>query len=220
MSHGAVAPSKDIEGVLEGASAERLRAFPASEMRTDARLRRRFISRFGGRGTTSRAEFRAEIEAAYEQMGDAGHFGAELDFGDFFGAAGAGAERGDRDEAFWMYREISEAISEHMKDVDDSYAHYNTEHAMALDGMVDCMGAMGPGSGQRRPCIEYVYGRIIREEYGLDLQYAEALAEMCSGGADRRFLREVRRAGGDDSIYHQTKAILDGACGPREDSAR
>ena len=219
MSHGAVAPSKDIEGVLEGASAERLRAFPASEMRADARLRRRFISRFGGRGTTSRAEFRAEMEAAYGRTGDAGHFGAELDFGDFFGAAGAGAERGDRDEAFWTCREISEAISEHMKDVDGPCGHYSTEHAMALDGMVDCMDNMGPGSGQRRPCIEYVYGRIIREEYGLESQYAEALAGVCSGGADRRFLRGVRRAGGDDSICHQTKAILDGACGPGGDSA-
>ena len=220
MSHGAVAPSKDIEGILKGASAERLRAFPASEMRADARLRRRFISSFGGRGTTSRAEFRAEMEAAYGQMGDAGHFGAELDFGDFFGAAKASAKRGDHDEAFWMYREISEAISEHMKDVDDSCAHYNTEHAMALDGMVDCMDNMGPGSGQRRPCIEYIYCRIIREEYGLESQYAEALAGVCAGEADRRFLRGVRRAGGDDSIYPQTKAILDGACSPRGDSAR
>ena len=220
MSHGAVAPSKDMKGVLKGASAERLRAFPASEMRADARLRRRFVNRFGGRGTTSRAEFRAEIEAAYERTGDAGHFGAELDFGDFFGAAGADAERGDRDEAFWTCREISGAMSERMDDVDGPCGHYSTEHAMALDGMVDCMGKMGPGSGQRRPCIEYVYGRIIREEYGLESQYAEAPAETRAGGADRRFLRGVRRAGGDDSIYPQTKAILDGACGPRGDSAR
>ena len=219
MSREVVAPSKDIEGVLEGASAERLREFLASEMRADARLRRRFVNRFGGRGTTSRAEFRAEIDAAYAQMGDAGLFGEELDFVDFFGAARASAKRGDRDEAFWMYREISEAISEHMKDVDDSYGHYSTEHAMALDGMVDCMGAVGPGSGQRRPCIEYVYGRIIRDEYGLDFQYAEALAGVCSGEADRLCLRGLRRAEESGSLHPQTKAVLDGACGPRGDSA-
>ena len=59
-----------------------------------------------------------------------GHFGAELDFGRLFRRGrGPGAEMGDRDEAFWTCREISEAISERMDDVDDSYAHYNTEHA-------------------------------------------------------------------------------------------
>ena len=220
MSHGTVAPSKDIEGALEGASAERLREFLASEMRADARMRRRFVNRFGGRGTTSRAEFRAEIEAAYERTGDAGHFGAELDFGDFFGAAGADAERGDRDEAFWTCREISGAMSERMDDVDGPCGHYSTEHAMALDGMVDCMGKMGPGSGQRRPCIEYVYGRIIRDEYGLDFQYAEALAGVCAGEADRRYLRGLRRAEENGSLHPQTKAVLDGACGPRGDTAR
>ena len=130
----------------------------------DARQRKdaeTFLSRFGRRGTTSRAEFRAEIEAAYAQMGDAVHYGAELDFDDFFGAAKASAKRGDYDEALWMYQEISEAIADHMEDVDDSDAHYGTHHDMALEGMVDCIGRLAPGYEQKRPHIAYLYDRII-----------------------------------------------------------
>lgn len=217
MSHNGAVPSEDtedMEGVFEGLSTEQLRAFLTSEMRGDVRLRRRFLSRFGRRGTTSRAGFRAEIEAAYAQMGDAGHYGAELHFDDFFGAAKAGVGRGDYDEALWMYQEISEAIADHMGDVDDSYAHYGTYHDMALEGMVDCIRRLDLGHVQKRHYISYMYDRIIRDDYGLDLQYAESLAEVCTDGQDRQYLSELRlRVEG--KVYPKTKTILDGVCGSR-----
>jgi hypothetical protein len=209
------APSEDgedLEGVLEGLSAEQLRAFLTSEMRGDVQLRRRFLSRFGRRGTTSRAEFRAEIEAAYAQMGSAGHYGAELYFDDFFGAAKASVGRGDYDEALWMYQEISEAIADHMGDVDDSYAHYGTHHDLSLEGMVDCMRRLKLGREQKRPYISYMYDRIILDDYGLDLQYANSLAKVCTDGPDRRYLSELRLKGGGQ-VYPRTKTVLDSMCG-------
>lgn len=160
----------------------------------------------------SRAGFRAEIEAAYEQMGGAGHYGAELRFDDFFGAAKASVGRGDYDEALWMYQEIYEAITDHMGDVDDSYAHYGTYHDMALEGMVDCIRRLDLGHEQKRHYISYMYDRIIRDDYGLDLQYAASLAEMCTDRPDRQYLSELRLRGGG-KVYPKTKTILDGACG-------
>ena len=184
-------------------------------MHGDVRLRRRFLSRFGRRGTTSRAEFRAEIEAAYAQMGYAGHDGAELYFDDFFGAAKASVERGDYDETLWMYREISEAIADHMEDVDDSYAHYGTHHDLALEGMIDCIRRLEMGHEQKRPYISYMYDRIIRDDYGLDIQYADALADMCTDGPDRRYLSELRLPEDGEFVYTRTETILDGVCGSR-----
>ena len=217
MHHNGAIPSEgreDLEGVFEGLSTEQLRAFLISEMHGDVRLRRRFLSRFGRRGTTSRAEFRAEIEAAYAQMGGAGHYGAELYFDDFFGAAKASVERGYYDEALWMYQEISEAIADHMEAVDDSYAHYGTHHDLALEGMVDCMRRLDLGHKQKRPYISYMYDRIIRDRYGLGLQYADS-ADMCTDGPDRQYLSELRLPGDGESVYTRTKAVLDGVCGSR-----
>lgn len=210
MHHDGATPSEDWEGVFEGLSAERLREFLTLEMRGNAGLRRRFLSRFGRRGTTSRTKFRAEIEAAYERMGDAGHYGEELYFDDFFGAAKASANRGDYDEALWMYQEISEAIADHMEDVDDSYAHYGTHHDVALDGMVDCMGGLALGCEQKRPHIAYLHDRIAKDNYGLGVQYADALTKICTDGPDRQYLRELRRQ--RDSAYPIVKTILDRIC--------
>lgn len=218
MNRNVAAPSKDgedLEGVFEGLSTEQLRAFLTSEMRGDVAMRRRFLSRFGRRGTTSRAEFRAEIEAAYAQMGSAGHYGAELRFDDFFGAAKASAGRGDYGEALWMYQEISEVIADHMGDVDDSYAHYGTHHDMALQGMVDCIRRLDLGREQKRHYISYMYDRIIRDDYGLGPQYAKSLAEVCADGPDRQYLSELRLPGDGESYYSRTKTILDGVCGSR-----
>ena len=217
MSHNGATPSKageDLDGVFEGLSTEQLRAFLTLEMRGDVQLRRRFLSRFGRRGTTSRAEFRAEIEAAYAQMGDAGHYGAELRFDDFFDAAKASVGRGDYDEALWMYQEIFEAIADHMEDVDDSYAHYGTHHDMAVEGMVDCIRRLDLGRGQKRHYISYMYDRIIQDNYGLDIQYADSLAEMCTDKPDAQYLSELRlRSGG--TVHPKTKTVLDEVCGSR-----
>lgn len=218
MHRNAAVPSEgreDLDGVFEGLSTEQLRAFLTSEMRGDVQLRRRFLSRFGRRGTTSRAEFRAEIEAAYAQMGGAGHYGAELCFDDFFGAAKASVGRGDYDEALWMYQEISEAIADHMGDVDDSYAHYGTYHDLALEGMIDCIRRLDLGHEQKRPYIAYMYDRIIRDDYGLALQYADSLAEVCTDGPDRQYLSELRLLRGVEQVYPKTETILDGVCGSR-----
>lgn len=217
MNHNGAAPSKtgeDLDGVFEGLSTEQLRAFLTPELRRDVQMRRRFLSRFGRRGTTSRAEFRAEIEAAYAQIDDAGHYWAELRFDDFFDAAEASVGRGDYDEALWMYQEISEAISDHMEDVDDSYGHYALHHDMALKGMVDCMRRLDLGHEQKRRYISYMYDRIIQDDYGLGPQYADSLAEMCTDGPDARYLSELRLRGGG-SVSHRTEKILDKVCGSR-----
>ena len=191
-----------------------MRAFLTSEMHGNVRMQRRFLSRFGRRGTTSRTEFRAEIEAAYEQMGDAGHYGAELDFNDFLGAAEASANRGDYDEALWMYQEISEAIVDHMEDVDDSDAHYGTHHDIALEGMADCIGKMNLGHKQKQPYISYMYDKIILDDYGLDDQYADSLMEICTDKQDRQYLCELRHHT-DGNIHPRIKIILDREYGSR-----
>lgn len=214
MSHDGTAPSKaskDLEGVFEGLSTEQLRMFLTLEMRGNTQMRRRFLNRFGKRGTTSRARFRAEIEYAYEQMGDAGLYGEELDFTGFFGAAEASMGRGDYDEALWMYQEISEAISDHMKDVDDSYGHYGTHHDLVLAGMVDCIRRLDMGHEQKRHYISYIYDRIIHDNYGLELYYADSLANMCTDGQDGQYLSELRLRN-KAKVHPETKAVLDEAC--------
>ena len=218
MHHNRTATSKGREGledILGRLSAEQMRAFLTSEMRGNVKMQRRFLSRFGRRGTTSRAEFHAEIEAAYAQMGDAGLYGAQLDFEDFLGAAKASAKRGDYDEAIWMYQEIFEAIADHMEDVDDSYAHYGTYHDLAVEGMADCIGRLEPEPKQKQPYIAYMYNKIILDDYGLDAHYVDALAKMCTDEPDRQYLRKLRLPTDKNNVFFRTKAVLDKICGSR-----
>ena len=141
-------------------------------------------------------------------MGDAGHYGAEISFDDYFGAAKASTERGDYDEALWMYQEITEAIADHMEDVDDSYAHYGTHHDIALDGVGDCIRGLALGSEQKRPHIAYLYDRIIQDKYGLCTHYVDTLADICKDGPDHQYLRELRLGEGK-LLFPRLKEMLD-----------
>ena len=168
---------------FRGLSAAQLSGFLADEMVRDDGLRRRFLSRFGGAGV--RSNIRAEMDEAYERMGDAGLFGAKLDFDDYLGAARASRDVEDYEGAIRIYREISEAIYDNMENVDDSSAHYNTTLHIVGEEMADCINRQGLDHARKRRHISYLYGRVAIDEYG----YEHALRAICTDVEDRAYLK-------------------------------
>ena len=178
---------KETGDPFRGLSAAQLESFLAGEMAREDGLRRRFLSRFGRTGM--RPNIRAEIDGAYYQMGDAGVYGAELNFGDYLGAAEASAGRGDLDDAVRIYREISEAIYDNMDNVDDSNAYYNTTLGIAVEKMAACIVRQNLDHSRKRRHISYLHGRMVMDDYGCDREYEDALRIVCTDEEDRAYLK-------------------------------
>ena len=177
------------DDVLDGLAGPQLKEFLSGEMGHDPELKRRFMARFGR--TEARHNVRADLDEAYYQMGDAGHYGGSIVFDDHMDAARSGAEGGDYDEAIRICREIVEVIQENMENVDDSYAHYGTALSMALDLMLDCMKRQGLDHRRKRRHISYLHGRAAMDEYGYDMDFERALYRICTTGEDRAYLESL-----------------------------
>ena len=174
-------------GILDELSEPQLKEFLSKEMRRDPELKKRFVARFG-RAEVKR-NVRADLDEAYYQMGDAGHYGGSVVFDDHMAAAKSGAEKGDYDEAIRICREIVEVIQDNMENVDDSYAYYDTALHMALDLMVGCMERQGLDHRRKRRHISYLHGRAAMDEYGYDVVIETALARICATKEDRAYLK-------------------------------
>ena len=125
------------DDVLDRLAEAQLREFLSKEMGNDPELKKRFMAKF--EKTEVRRNVRADLDEAYYQMGDAGHFGGSVFFDGHMAAAESGAKRGDYDEAIRICREIIDVVHDNMENVDDSYAHYGTTLQMALDHMHYCI---------------------------------------------------------------------------------
>ena len=178
-----------VEAALDAASTEHLKEFLAKETSQDEGLRKRFLARFGRYRT--RPNVRADLDEAYYRMGDAGHYGGEIDFDDHLAAAKKSADKGDYDEAIRICQEISEAIQDNMENVDDSYAHYSTILDMAIDQMVDCIERQGLDHQQKRRHISYLSRRAAMDEYGCDIFYEEAVAKLCTSKEDTAYRQKL-----------------------------
>ena len=178
-------------GILDELSESLLKEFLSEEMSHDPELEKRFVARFSG--TEAKHNVRADLDEAYYQMGDAGHYGGSVIFDEHMAAATSGAKKGDYDEAIRICREIVEVVQDNMENVDDSYAHYDTALHIALNLMVDCIERQGPDHRGKRRHISYLHGRAAMDEYGLDPAIEQAMAKICVTGEDRAYLRSLDR---------------------------
>ncbi|MBI1658758.1 MAG: hypothetical protein IS632_08330 [Thaumarchaeota archaeon] len=183
-------PSKPTtQDTLDSLSAARLREFLTDELAEDAKMRERFVKRFGEPGA-AKPSFRSKLDSAFAGMSrQDSYFGP--DFGEFLEAAGERAGAGGRDEAIRMYQDICESIYDHMDDVDDSDGIYGDAAGEALVEMVACVNRGKPDHAPKRPYIRYLYRGYMGDEYGFDRHYERALMDLCTRQEDREYLGEL-----------------------------
>lgn len=175
--------------ILDKLSESQLKEFLSEEMINDPELKKRFMARF--EETKAKHNVRADLDEAYYQMGDAGHYGGSVIFDDHMATAKSGAEKGDYNEAIRICREIVEVIQANMENVDDSYAHYDTSLHMALDLMTDCIEKQKLDHHEKRRHISYLHNRAAMDEFGHDTTIEQAVAKICSTKEDRAYYRSI-----------------------------
>lgn len=178
-----------INDILQRLSADQLREFLGNALERDSDLREQFLKRF------SRAKIwhniRADLDAVYDDMGDAGLDGAEVNFDPYLKLAKSNAEKNDYDEAIRIYREIVDVIDANMENVDDSYAHYNTIVYMALERMAKYIILQELNHEQKRKHIAYLHHQFITDNYGCDTMYQDTLKTICTTKEDHAYLQEL-----------------------------
>lgn len=177
------------DDVLDRLAEAQLREFLSKEMNNDPELKKRFMAKFEKTGV--RRNVRADLDEAYYQMGDAGHFGGSVFFDDYMAAAKSGAKIGDYDEAIRICREIIDVVHDNMENVDDSYAHYGTALQMALDHMHYCIRQQNLDHLGRRRHISYLHGRAAMDGYGFAMDFEKVLSKICTTGKDRAYLKSL-----------------------------
>ena len=178
-----------VGSALEMASDAQLKEFLVKETSRNKALRKRFLARFGIGPT--RPNVRADLDEVYYRMGEAGHYGGEIDFDKHQNMAKASADKGDYDEAIRICQEISEAIQDNMENVDDSYAHYDTDLTITLDQMVDYIERQGLDHKQKRRHILYLSRRAAMDDYGCGIRYKGAISKLCTSKEDRAYRQKL-----------------------------
>lgn len=188
-----------FDAAFDGVPYGRLKEFMVSEMRKDAKMWRRFLTRVGTHVT---GDYRDEMEAVYGEAYVDGVYdekGREVKvrLGEFFEAAGMREREGNHDEAARIYAAISETVSENAYRQDDSSGIYNDYHDRAVRALAASMTRQ-PDGEQRRRNISYLVGRLRRERKDyLDFRnhYRAALRTVCAGAEDREYWRSLERSG-------------------------
>ena len=179
------------EELLGKLSDSQMRELLLDEMNRDEGLRRRLLYKFGD--ALTRPNIRADLDEVYYRMGDAGHYGGSVNFEGCLEAAKLSVEKGDYDEAIRIYREIAEVIQDNMENVDDSYAHYDTNLSIVLDKMVDCIKQQRLDHQQKRKHISYLHARATMDEYGCGARYSVAVSRLCSDREDHAYRRKLEK---------------------------
>lgn len=130
--------SDRIDGFLESADADDLRAFLREELASDADLRDRFLARFGESTTRSVEDLRAEIDHLFEETNPEYAVVFEpIDFREYVDLAAKYREQEQYESAATIYRALVESLDDNMELVDGAYDHFSGVFTDALDGYVD-----------------------------------------------------------------------------------
>lgn len=116
-------PRKDLGGLIRLVPLKDLQKFVESEIKKDAGVERRFLSRFGGLDGAPRVDYREQAETMFAGVDYMTPHQNRLRFGDFFRAAKARERQGQAAEAVRICLELSEAIRSNYNRVDDSAVH-------------------------------------------------------------------------------------------------
>ena len=180
---------KDLGGLIRLVPLKDLQRFIESEIKKDAGVERRFLSRFGGLDGAPRVDYREQAEIMFADVDYMTPYQNRLRFGDFFKAAKARERRGQAAEAIRIYLEVSEAIRSNYNRVDDSSGHYAEAFHKAVTEMAACIGRQKAGP-EKRPHISYLHRQFLTSD--LDMHegvYEQALISACTDRQDLEYLR-------------------------------
>jgi hypothetical protein len=184
-------PRRDLGGLIRLVPPRDLQRFVESEIKRDAGVERRFLSRFGGLDGAPRVDYREQAEIMFADVDYMTPYQNRLRFGDFFRAAKARERQGQAAEAIRIYLEVSEAIHSNYNRVDDSSGHYAETFHKAVTEMGACIGRQKAGS-EKRPHISYMHRQFLTSD--LDMHegvYEQALISACTDRRDLEYLRDL-----------------------------
>ena len=168
-----------------------LQKFVESEMKRNAGVERRFLTRFGGLDGTSRVDYRRQVDIMFADVDYMTPYQSRLRFTDFFRAAKARERQGQAAEAIRICQEVSEAIRFHYHKVDDSSGHYSEAFGKAVTEMAACIGRQKKHA-EKRPYLSYLYNRFLADDSDMaEGIYEQALINACTDQQDLEYLRSL-----------------------------
>ncbi|MDE0090713.1 MAG: hypothetical protein OXP12_05090 [Thaumarchaeota archaeon] len=182
-----MAPTDLLDEVYSSKPRE-LVEFLRGEVRKNKDMNARFQAMFAERAPQVR---RDEIDRLYEQAADRHGWLEEfnnIDFDPVTSVAEIMKRRGDYAGAAGVYRELSDAIADHMDMVDDSDAYYATTLEIMLEDMTNCVKHKTVSQDERKKYIEYLVGRCKKDDPDFFTDYfMESLDSLCTNDEYRRY---------------------------------
>ena len=199
-------PRKDMGGLIRLVPLKDLQRFVESEVKKDAGVERRFLSRFGGLDGAPRVDYREQVEIMFADVDYMTPYQDRVRFTDFFRAAKARERQGQAAEAIRICLEVSEAIRSNYHKVDDSSGHYAEAFSKAVAEMAACIGRQKAGF-EKRPHMEYLHHQFLTSDSDItEGVYEQALINACTGRQDLEYLRGLNeRALPEEAVSKHTK---------------
>lgn len=173
-----------------GVPPSKLIAFLRSEVKRDARLRLRFLVRFGGSDGMESPDYRGVADDMFAKLvrRRRGVCGPVL--ADFFRAANARQREGRAEEAVRICQELSESLSANYDALENSGHNYSSVFHKTVDEMAAYMAKLGHAHPKRHQHISYLHERLTAEKaYGWSNAYHRALLTVCTHAADFEHLK-------------------------------
>ncbi|MCE2507929.1 MAG: hypothetical protein J4G04_01290 [Nitrosopumilaceae archaeon] len=199
-------PRKDMGGLIRLVPLKDLQRFVESEVKKDAGVERRFLSRFGGLDGAPRVDYREQVEIMFADVDYMTPYQNRVRFTDFFRAAKARERQGQAAEAIRICLEVSEAIRSNYHKVDDSSGYYAEAFSKAVAEMAACIGRQKAVS-EKRPHMEYLHRQFLTSDSDItEGVYEQALINACTGRQDLEYLRGLNeRALPEEAVSKRTK---------------
>jgi len=168
-----------LDAALNGANADKLRAFLRDELAADADLRARFLAHVGEPTRQSADELRTSIDRQFEETNPEYHVVFEpIDFTQWFDLANEYREHGRYASAATVYRALVESLDDNMERVDGVYDHFSRAFSRALDGYVDCVATAERDADSVTDAVAFLEERVTSGTPFLSEHFEKAAIEL------------------------------------------
>ncbi|ESS03135.1 MAG: hypothetical protein A07HR67_02647 [uncultured archaeon A07HR67] len=174
--------SERVDGAIENASSDDLRAFVRDILAENPDLREQFLARLGD-GDRSVEAYRDEIEELFDQhTQDYPVVTDAIDFSHFFEVAEQYRERDRYRTAATVYQALFEVIDDNCARIDIACDHYAKALRSALNGYVECVLETDPSHEEIKQYAGILEAQVTSEPRINEVQFRRALNEL---GANR-----------------------------------